>query len=276
MAKILVFGKRSNLSQQLSQKIDNTILVSSKEYLETIEFLKKYQNEELYIVINSFFPAVKLNDFEQPGEYISNSLLILSKILDEINSCEIEVKKILYTSSSSVYGNNNFCQESDLLMPLSLHASLKISSERLLSGFCRQYKIPYIIPRVFNMYGGSDHFSVISKIIDATKNSESITLINNGNAIRDFIHIDDVVNIYQTLLFSDTEGVINIASGKGVSIRNILDFLSLKGFTIKTKNLQRDEIKISTANIQRLDEVVDIENFNNLFDFILEKVSGVK
>lgn len=274
MAKILIFGKRSNLSQRLSQKIEDTTLISTKEYLQTNEFFKKYQNEELYIIINAFFPANRLNDFEQPQEYISSSLVLLSKILEEINCCNLNIRKILYTSSSSVYGNNNFCQESDLLMPLSLHASLKISSEKLLSGFCTQKKIPYVIPRVFNMYGGSDTFSVVSKIIDAVNDNKSITLINNGNAIRDFIHIDDVVNVYQILLFSSTEGVINVASGKGVSVRNILDFLTLKGFSIETQNLQRDEIKVSTANIKILTELVNIEEFNNLFDFILEKVKG--
>lgn len=46
------------------------------------------------------------------------------------------------------------------------------------------------------MYGGNDNFSIISKIIKAYKNNEEL---NNGNAIRDFIHIEDVVDIYSKI-----------------------------------------------------------------------------
>ena len=93
------------------------------------------------------------------------------------------------------------------LMPLSLYSSLKITSEKLIEGFCSEMNIDYIIARVFNMYGGNDNFSVISKIINASLLKKTLHLVNNGTSVRDYIHINDVVNCYKLMLKSNAHGV---------------------------------------------------------------------
>ena len=189
----IVIGKNSNLSNILIGVLENSIAFSSRKLLEDISILEKYKNQTINLIFNNFQPATQLNSLESCEKYVSNSLLVTAKILDYLK--ETQINKIIYTSSSSVYGNNILCNEKDDLMPMNLHASLKVSNEKLIEKFCLENSINFTIARIFNMYGGEDKFSVISKIIKAYKNNEVLTIVNNGNAIRDFIHIDDVVEI---------------------------------------------------------------------------------
>ena len=59
----------------------------------------------------------------------------------------------------------------------------------------------YYILRLFNVYGDPrDKFSFIEKVIRLKKTNKKINLINNGNSIRDFIHVKDIAQIYKLLI----------------------------------------------------------------------------
>ena len=108
----------------------------------------------------------------KPEEIYQNNVIGTENLMEEVLNSEIE--KVVYTSSSSVYGNNKSCVEADLPKPLSLHATLKLANEKLVSQFCLAEGVDYTIARVFNMYGGYDEFSIVSKIIKAYKNHQNI------------------------------------------------------------------------------------------------------
>lgn len=274
MNKVFIIGKGSNLSSFLSKKIINSKLISSREILTNIEELNVLKdNLPINIIFNNFQPATKLNEFFNLENYVVNSILTTSKVLDFIKNNQIVVNKIIYTSSSSVYGNNILCNENDELKPMNLHASLKVANEKLVEKFCIENSIDYTIARIFNMYGGDDNFSIISKIIKAYKNNEELNIINNGNAIRDFIHIEDVVDIYSKILDKKDIKILNIGSGNGSSIKNILDFLNNHNIKIKTKNIQREELKISTADISKLKELLKKDTFFGVEDYLKKELN---
>ena len=271
--KTLIFVSRSNLSYQLKKNIGNSELVSSDMVLNNKNCLEKFKtSKKINIIINSFYPASKLNDFSKPDKYIQSSIFTLAGILDQIKRSQLNIGKLLYSSSASVYGINCLCNESDPLMPLSLYSSLKISSEKLIEGFCSEMKIDFIIARVFNMYGGDDKFSVISKIINAGIFNKTLHVVNNGSSVRDYIHINDVVNCYKLMLIGNINGVINVATGKGNSVKDILDFLTHKGVKkFKIKNCKKFEVQTSVANINKLRNIADCNNFINVFDYVALK-----
>jgi nucleoside-diphosphate-sugar epimerase len=276
-SKIFIIGARSNLSTKLYDGIENSVLISSNEIQDNNNFLLGYVNiKEMYFIVNAFYPATKLNDIAKPLEYIQSSVYLLANLLQNIkeikNKYNVKIMKIIYTSSASVYGNNSNCNENDYPMPLSLHSSLKVSSEFLLSRFCKEEDISYTIARIFNMYGGNDNFSVISKIINALKNNQPILLINDGKALRDFININDVVVSYQELLHNNQYDIVNIANGKAVSIYEIIGYLINNNIKINTINTNRDEINISIANIDRLNNIVDIDKFLSIFAFLDKEI----
>jgi UDP-glucose 4-epimerase len=244
----IIVGKRSNLSNHLLDSLDNAIAISSSQAIEALSQLDWSQIDKVNLILNQFQPATRLNDLSSPTEYIDNAISTTANILMFIKDKSSKVNKVVYTSSSSVYGNNESCIETDVPQPLSLHATLKLANEKLVSQFCSAEDIDYTIARVFNMYGGNDEFSIVSKIIKAYKKQHSISLINDGNAIRDFIHISDVVEAYKIILTSSDIDVVNVASGHGKSVRIILDYLHERDIEISTSNIERDEISVSIAN----------------------------
>lgn len=270
MIATLIIGKESNLSRQLNSKISSAILVSARAIREDLGLLSKYKNQKINIIFNNFQSSTQLNNLKNSSEYISNAIVTTSLVLDYFK--ENAINKIIYTSSSSVYGNNILCSEADEVKPLNLHSSLKIANEKLIEKFCTDKEIDFTITRIFNMYGADDKFSVISKILSSAKNGKEITIVNDGNAIRDFIHIDDVVEIYAQLLETKVK-VLNIGTGNGVSIKSLLDFLHYRGIDLKVKNIQRDELKVSIADIKLLKDRVGKESFNKLEDYLSTKLN---
>lgn len=266
MLQTIIIGKSSNLSNALNAALKNTLRVSSRELMKDIKILEKYKNQNMNLIFNNFQPATELNTLCSAEEYVSNSILVTAKVLDYFKNTKIN--KIIYTSSSSVYGNNILCNEKDELKPINLHASLKVANEKLIEKYCSDNTIDYTITRIFNMYGGNDNFSIISKIIYAYKTNQELMIVNNGNAIRDFIHIDDVVAVYIKLLNIKNVKVMNIGTGYGSSIKNILDFLSNHAIHIKTNNIFRDELKTSTADIRLLDELLHKESFMKIEEYL--------
>ena len=105
MIKNVIFGKRSKLTKSLISKIDNYEIISSSEI--TNDRLKLLNNNKKNYIINNFYPTHKL-DTLNPSDYekfIELSLTKLIKILSNLNFKNIN--KIIYTSSSTVYGIDN-------------------------------------------------------------------------------------------------------------------------------------------------------------------------
>ena len=274
--KHIIIGKRSNLSNALSKTLDDVIILSTSNIEDELQALQIPDDSSVNIIFNNFQPAVNLSNLDDPLGYVRHSILVTSIVLDFIEKHALPVHKVIYTSSSSVYGNNVFCDESDAVQPLSLHAALKIANEELVKKFCTDHGIDYTIGRIFNMYGGNDHFSVISKIVDCFDSDKPFTVINNGNAIRDFIHISDVVKAYRGLL--DVEGIpiLNIGSSEGVSIKGILDFLKLQGIHIKTINMKKDELKVSTSDNSRLCTLLGTKKFVKVEEELMKMLQSTK
>ena len=94
--------------------------------------------------------------------------------------------------------------------------------------------------------------------------SNKLNLINKGESIRDFIHINDVVNIYKKILNNKKQGIIDVGSGYGIKINNIIDGLGKKNFIIK--NLNKIEPSFSIA--QKIN--LEIKKKNSL-EYFLKK-----
>ena len=254
------------LSSKLSNKIKNSEIVPSEKFnLKVREINKK--NRKINLIINAFYSARKLNSLNSYKLFIKKSLLNISDIFDKINPRL--VNKILYTSSSSVYGsvggkagiidkNNRF-----------IYSSFKLSAENLIKNFCNKNKINFDICRVFNLYGVNDNFSIISKLVKCKKKKNKIKIFNNGESVRDFIHVDDIVFIYKKLLkLRGESNIFDIGTGKGVKIKNIISNLNLSNKKInfvKTKNFEIDN---SIANNNFLKKKIRFKKFKNLETFL--------
>ena len=206
-------------------------------------------------------------------EFTMNCIGVTSKILNYCISNNIKINKIIYTSTAAVYGDNKYAAETDVLKPSSLHASLKTSNEELIQKFSIDNKVDYTITRIFNMYGGNDEFSIISKIFSAIKNNKKLTIVNDGNAIRDFIHVEDVANIYAKLIDINNIKFLNIGTGIGKSIKHIILTFKKYNADLITNSISLSEINVSTANIEILNKLIKKQSFIEIENFIKQELS---
>lgn len=147
------------------------------------------------IVMNLGAQAGVRYSIDNPDAYISSNVIGFYNILE---CCRhYPVKHLVYASSSSVYGANKkvpFSVEDKVDNPVSLYAATKKSNELMAHCYSKLYDIPSTGLRFFTVYGpfgrpDMAYFKFAKKIM----NGEKIQIYNNGDMMRDFTYIDDIV-----------------------------------------------------------------------------------
>ena len=156
------------------------------------------------------------------------------------------VKKVVFISSSAVYGNTNSTnnKEIDKLYPESPYAVTKLSGEYYCSVFSKLYGLPTVSLRLFNVYGPysraeSLYSLVIPIFLKNLLNNTVPTIDWHGRQSRDFIHVTDVARAIIIAANHTTVKngeVFNIGYGKTTSINNLLASLqNIIGTSIQPK-----------------------------------------
>lgn len=265
---LIILGKRSLLTKSILSQKKNTIVIQNSE-IDKNKIFKKIDKKKKYsIIINSFYPSAKLNNFKNYEDFYQNSLLSLSKFLDLIN--RIKIEKIIYSSSSAVYNSLNSKLISEKDLNRKIYSTTKIAAENMLSNFCTKKNISFVNARLFNMYGNDDNFSFISKLIRSFKENKSLVINNKGYSIRDFIHVNDIAKIYQILLKKKKYffGSIDVGTGIGVKISDIINFVGKKKIKIIYRKSKINEASNVLANIQSLKDEIGDFKFKSLEKFI--------
>jgi len=275
--KLFIIGKRSNLSQQLYAKKNNTSLISGSSLNQLAYEIS--QVEKCDIIYNLFYASSLLGDRNSPKDFVKYTLEMLGEFVS-ICQKNNNIETLIYSSSSAIYGNTNsleVCEntkeillEGDLSNPITLNGIIKLSSEMYLREHLKDKGINLIFARIFNMYGCNDQFSVISKIINAIENNKDFTVYNYGEEIRDFIHVEDVAAIYLKLINSKYQGIINIGTGKGTKIISLVEKLEVlynKSLIKKNKTIN-PSVLYSIASVNKLFETIGDYKFKNLSDYL--------
>ena len=144
---------------------------------------------------------------------------------------DANVKKIVYASSSSVYGDTPTLPKKEDMKPcpLSPYAVSKLAGEYYCKVFTECYDLPTVALRYFNVYGprqdpNSEYAAVIPKFITSALNNKPPTIYGDGKQTRDFTFVKDVVNA--NILATENEtttGIFNVASGKRITINNLAE-----------------------------------------------------
>ena len=150
-------------------------------------------------------------------------------------SLDSKVKKVIFASSSAVYGNQELPNiETMPLKPESPYAFHKVIGEQYCKMFSDIYNLPTVVLRFFNVYGkradpNSEYSLVIAKFLKLKKEGKPLVIYGDGEQTRDFVHVSDVVNALILAMTKPVENeVINICSGESSSINNIADIISDK------------------------------------------------
>ncbi|MEJ9317615.1 NAD-dependent epimerase/dehydratase family protein, partial [Halalkalibacterium halodurans] len=161
-----------------------------------------FLDKEITHVINLAAQAGVRYSLKNPHAYIDSNLVGFTNLLE---SCrELNVKHLIYASSSSVYGANRkmpFATSDEVNHPVSLYAATKKANELLAHSYSHLYQIPTTGLRFFTVYGpwgrpDMAYFSFTKNIVEG----QTIKVFNHGEMMRDFTYIDDIVDGVVALL----------------------------------------------------------------------------
>ena len=142
-----------------------------------------------------------------------------------------DVRRIVYASSSSVYGNATSYPvlESDLPRPHSPYGVTKLAAEHLCSLYAENWNLPTVSLRYFSVYGPRQRPDMgFSKFLDAIRAGRPIPIYGTGEQIRDFTYVGDVVSATIAAGTADVEPgmVCNIAGGSSISVNELVPMLA--------------------------------------------------
>ena len=145
---------------------------------------------------------------------------------------DAKVEKFIYSSSSSVYGDQKEFPTSEEahVSPLSPYAVQKLAAEHYTEVFREVYNLPTVSLRYFNLYGeeqraDNPYTGVITKFIQMNHENKHLTIFGDGEQRRDFTYVGDVVEA-NLLTAEKGLGVYNVGTGTNTSVKEIAEIIS--------------------------------------------------
>lgn len=248
--------KEKNIENALKNK--NFIFI--KNDLLDIESLDNiFNNYDINSVIHlAGYGGVRLS-IDNPKLYIDNNIIATLNILECIK--KYEVKKIIFASSSSVYGNSKesiFTETLKVSEPISPYAMTKIACEELLFTYHKLYNIDVIALRFFTVYGRRQRPDLaIHKFTKLIFEEKPIPVFGDGSTRRDYTYIDDILfGIISAINYEDKNyyQIINLGGGEPVSLEEMIKVLENtigKKAIIERKSMQKGDVIKTVADITK-------------------------
>ncbi len=246
LAEELSQGNQVTVIDDLSTgKMQNLEATGRKDNLKFVEgsitdfpLLRKLFQGADYVFHEAALPSVP-RSVENP--LATNEANINGTLNVLLAARENKVRKVIYASSSSVYGNTpTLPKREDMLPnPRSPYAVTKLTGEYYCHVFDQIYGLATICLRYFNVYGPrqdpeSQYAAVIPLFIKRLSESKPPIIFGDGEQTRDFTFVKDVVNANVLAAEGDATGVFNIASGKSISINGLAHLImKLTGAKLK-------------------------------------------
>ena len=228
--------------------------VRELDWLETVFNCDKFDK-----VIHLAAQAGVRHSMDHPQDYIDNNITGFLNILE---CCKkYEVKKLLYASSSSVYGHHvdmPFSEDQPCNIPANLYAVTKKCNEGMAYSYNRLYGLNSIGLRFFTVYGpwGRPDMALFL-FTKAIIEGKPIDVYNNGDMSRDFTYVDDIVEGIKELLITDCQNnIFNIGCGRPSQLMTFIAEIENKlgmPAIINKMPMQPGDIKSTYCDTSRLE-----------------------
>ena len=291
--KILITGVAGFIGSKLAENLliagykiygidnlNNYYDVKLKHY--RLNFLKKYKSFEFSkidisnsVTLKSFLKGKKIDiichlaaqagvrySLINPRVYAKSNI---NGFLEILEYCRFNPKtKLVYASSSSVYGGNKkipFSVTDDVSNPVSLYAATKRANELMAESYSKLFFMRVIGLRFFTVYGpwGRPDMA-IWQFTDAILRKKNINIFHKGILKRDFTYIDDIVKGIKSSLFYKNNSrisyhkIFNLGNNKPVSVNQVvavLEKLLNKKAKKKFLPMQLGDVKNTYADIEQ-------------------------
>lgn len=202
---------------------------------------------------------------EDPLEYVKSNIYGTINILE--NMKEHNVKKIVFASSSSVYGNciaEKFSEDLKVTEPISPYAATKSACEQFLYTYSKLYDMQALCLRFFTVYGPRQRPDLaIRKFIELIEKDEPIPVFGDGTTMRDYTYIDDIVDgIIGAINYTKTKyEIINLGGGSPVTLNEMISTIE----EVLGKKAIIDRLPMQPGDVNRT--VSDISKAKNLLGY---------
>ena len=305
--RILVTGAAGfvgyHLSRHLLETEHDVVAIDKVNSNERLDILIQYENFDFrhgsiadisfsqeigevdYIVHLAALPDVR-KSIGRPYIQIQQDVLGYINLLEYAKILE-GLKRLLFISSSSVYGVGGGFSETSPTMPISPYGVSKLNNENMNTCYWHLYGFPITSLRFFTVYGtyGRDNM-VIWKFTKNISLGKPISLFNNGLNERDFVYVSDVVDAILLAMFDEKStghNVYNVGTGTSVSVLEvvrIIEDMIGKTATLETLPPQLGDIPKTCADITKIKQdlgytpKIDITNGLRMFsDWLIGRLN---
>jgi nucleoside-diphosphate-sugar epimerase len=180
------------------------------------------------------------------GEYVRHNISATQRLLEVAK--EAHLRRFIFASSSSVYGNARDLPvtEGTLPAPVSPYGVTKLAAEHLVSLYGQLFDLPVVSLRLFTVYGPRQRPDMaIHRFLRAARDDEALTVYGDGEQTRDFTFVDDVVSaLVQAMDAPPGDCVYNVCGGSRISLNDLLELVG---------KLTERELRIEHADAARGD-----------------------
>jgi UDP-glucose 4-epimerase len=229
--------------------------------------------------------AVCLNkSISDPTESLDVNLLGTQNVYDA--AARASVRRIIYASSASVYGNPKSLPmyETDMPAPITPYCIAKLAGEHLLSFYAQRSKLSWMALRFFNVYGPGQptdayYTSVVLTFLRRLARGEVPIIDGRGEQSMDFVHVKDVARAVGMALDSEATGeILNVGTGTQTTVAQLADHLiKAVGADVRPEFRPREVLVTQReASIDRIREVLGWEPTVDLTEGLASVVDHLK
>lgn len=280
----------SNLFKQLMQQDNNIAIIDNfnKYYLGKEEQLRlittEFNTSQNYNIIKGDLLDKNIYDeincdidiifhlaaqagvrysIANPAEVTNNNIVGTVNIFEYALKCN--VKKVIFASSSSVYGNPIYTplDEDHPKNPISPYAISKLAGEFYADYYFREFNLPICSLRFYTVYGPRGRPDMaIRKFFDLILKDKEITIYGDGEQIRDFTYISDILNgLILSAERNESKGqIFNLGCSNPIKVNDLVDkmyIITNKPKKVKYIEKQQGDVEITHSNIKKATNILD-------------------
>lgn len=190
------------------------------------QVMSVFKANQFDLVIHLAARAGVRPSIERPSDYMATNVLGTTSILEAM--AKYGPKKLIFASSSSVYGNCKakvFTEDLKITEPISPYAASKSACEQICYTFSHLYGISVVCLRFFTVYGPRQRPDLaIHKFVNLIENGQPIDMYGDGSTMRDYTFVDDIVaGIYGAIAYDKTPyEIINLGGGEPITLKRMI------------------------------------------------------
>ena len=272
-------GKHSNLTEALKSK---KVRVVEASMLDRDRVRQELENTYCVFLLASLWLGECVND---PRSAWETNVLGTWNVIEACK--DLGVKRIVYSSSASVYGNALFTPmtEDHPFNNRTTYGATKIACEQMLRAIYEQNNLLYIGLRYMNIFGPrmdyrGTYVSVIMKVLDRIFSNKPPIIYGDGTQVYDFIYVEDVAkaNIFG-MKANCSDEFFNIGSGIGTSINELVEMLlDLTGSKLKPEYHPSEQSFVThrIGSTEKAEKMLGFKAYTPLYEGLKRVVSWRK